>query len=251
VSAFLIINGPADLFCCTREIKYGRTQFHALSYCPDETGTPVMKRDVILPLAGLVLGAALLALQFGLTIPARMATGASLSASIVFFLSFFTVLSNIGVVLTYLAALTRLNWLSWFRLHQTRTLFAVLILIVMLVYHFVLSGIWAPIGLFKLADMGLHYAAPVLYLVWWITLRRNERLTYGQIGAMMVLPLAYIVYVLVRGQMTGLYPYPFIDAGVLGYAKTLVNAAGLFALTAAIMVLFTGIDRQLLKISQK
>jgi hypothetical protein len=251
VSAFLIINGPADLFCCTREIKYGRMQFHALSYCRDETGIPVMKRDMILPLAGLVLGAALLLLQFGLTIPARMATGASLRASIVFFFSFFTVLSNIGVVFTYLAALTHWSSLSWFRLHQTRTMFAVLILIVMLVYHFVLAGIWAPTGLFKLADLGLHYAAPVLYLVWWFTLRRNETLTYRQIGAMMVPPLAYIIYVIVRGQMTGLYPYPFIDAGMLGYAKTLVNAAGLFAITAAIMALFIGIDRQLLKISQK
>jgi hypothetical protein len=210
-----------------------------------------MKRDVILPLAGLVLGAALLVLQFGLTIPARMATGASLPASVVFFFSFFTVLSNIGVAVTYWAALTHWSPLSWFRLHQTRTMFAVLILIVMLVYHFVLAGIWAPTGLFKLADMGLHYAAPLVYLVWWITLRRSQTLNFSQIAAMMVPPLLYIIYVLLRGQMTGLYPYPFIDAGMLGYTKVLVNVSGLFAVTAATMALSIAIDRQLLKISQK
>jgi hypothetical protein len=210
-----------------------------------------MKRDVILPTIGLVVGAVFLALQFGLTIPARMATGASLAASIVFYFSFFTILSNIGVVLTYLEAVTRWNWLNWFGRHQTRTLFAVLILIVMLVYHFVLAGIWAPVGLFKIADVGLHYVAPVLYLVWWFTLRRNEKLNFSQINAMMMPPLIYVAYVFSRGQLTGLYPYPFIDAGILSLQQTMINALGLFAITAAIMVLFIGIDRQMLKMSKK
>jgi hypothetical protein len=250
VSAFLIINGATGLFCCICQINMA-SGIQCDRLWKNEAGKPMLRRDMILAVTGLVFGAALIALQFGLTIPARMETGATLSASIVFFLSFFTILSNIGVVLTYLAAVTRWSSLNWFRLHQTKTMFAVLILIVMLVYHFALAGIWLPTGLFKLADVGLHYVAPVIYLLWWCTLRRSQTLSYLDIITMMVPPLVYIVYVLVRGQVTGLYPYPFIDAGVLGSAKTLVNAAGLFALTSVIMALFIGIDRQLLKILQK
>jgi hypothetical protein len=210
-----------------------------------------MKRDKVLSAIGLALGIALLGLQFSLTIPSRMATGASLTSSIVFFFSFFTILSNIGVVLTYLGALTHWNWLNWFRHHQTRTHFAVLILIVMMVYHFVLAGIWVPVGLFKLADLGLHYAAPIVYLTWWATIRRYKTLNYYQITAMMVPSLIYIVYALLRGQLTGLYPYPFIDAGVLGIHQTLLNVLGLFAVTTLMMALFIWIDRQLLKFSPK
>ncbi len=205
----------------------------------------------VLSATGLALGIALLGLQFSLTIPARMATGANFTSSVIFYFSFFTILSNIGIALTYLAALTDWSWLLWFRRHQTRTMFAVLILIVMLVYHFVLAGIWAPVGMFKLADFGLHYAAPVIYLLWWVTLSRTEKLPLTAINAMMVPTLIFIIYVLVRGQMTGLYPYPFIDVGILGLKQVLINALGLYAATAAMMAVFIGIDRQLFKIAQK
>ena len=210
-----------------------------------------MQRRTALSLIGFCVGLGLLVLQFSLTIPARMGTGASAFASIVFYFSFFTILTNIGVTMTYLASLTHWAWLGWFRHHQTRTMFAALICIVMLVYHFVLAGIWQPAGLFKLADIGLHYVAPLLYLVWWALLRRSEPLKLSQISFMMVPALIYIFYVFVRGAVTGLYPYPFIDAGMLGYAATMINTVGLLVATIAIMALFIGIDRLLLKFFKK
>ena len=211
----------------------------------------MLKRETAISLTGLGLGLSLLMLQFALTIPARMATGASVVASVVFYFSFFTVLSNIGVTLTYLASLTNWARLDWFRRHQTRTMFAVLILIVMLVYHFLLAGIWQPAGLFKLADIGLHYVAPLLYLTWWAMLHRSEPLKLSQIGTMMAPALIYIVYVFVRGAVSGLYPYPFIDAGILGYNSTMINSLVLLVISAAMMALFIGIDRLLLKFFQK
>jgi hypothetical protein len=44
-----------------------------------------------------------------------------------------------------------------------------------------------------------------------------------------VLPLIYCIYALVRGRMTGTYPYPFIDVGILGPAQTALNVVGLTA----------------------
>ena len=201
----------------------------------------------VFPVFGLALGIALLGLQMSLTIPARMVTGASLTSSIIFYFSFFTILSNIGVALAYLAALT--NWASllWFCHHQTKTMLAVLIFIVMLVYRFLLAGIWAPVGLFKLADIGLHYAAPITYLVWWATMPHRETIKLSAIKSMMVPPLIYIIYVLVRGQLTGLYPYPFIDVGALGFQRVIVNALGLFAVTAVLMAVFILTNNTLLK----
>ena len=68
---------------------------------------------------------------------------------------------------------------------------------------------------------------------------------------MMVPPLLYVVYVLVRGHLTGLYPYPFIDVGALGLKYVLLNALGLCAGTAALMAVFIGIDRQMFRLAQK
>jgi hypothetical protein len=45
----------------------------------------------------------------------------------------------------------------------------------------------------------------------------------------MALPAAYLIYLGVRGEATGLYPYYFIDVGQLGYARAAVNAVAIAA----------------------
>ena len=41
------------------------------------------------------------------------------------------------------------------------------------------------------------------------------------------IPIAYLVYALVRGAIDGKYPYPFIDVGNLGWLQTALNAGGI------------------------
>ena len=65
-----------------------------------------------LALIGLFLGAFALTLQFSLSIPASMANGASLTKAILLFVSFLTIISNSGLVLIYLSALTGWQGLS-------------------------------------------------------------------------------------------------------------------------------------------
>jgi hypothetical protein len=36
-------------------------------------------------------------------------------------------------------------------------------------------------------------------------------------------PVAWCLFTLIRGELVGWYPYPFIDVGALGYGKALVN----------------------------
>ena len=47
-------------------------------------------------------------------------------------------------------------------------------------------------------------------------------------------PLIYLGFILSRGALTRRYPYPFIDAGKLGYPLVLANAT---ALVIAFLVL--------------
>ena len=54
---------------------------------------------------GFVIGLAALLLQFAITIPASMETGRTALASVIFYFSFFTILTNILAVLVHAAAL--------------------------------------------------------------------------------------------------------------------------------------------------
>ena len=43
----------------------------------------------------------------------------------------------------------------------------------------------------------------------------------------MIYPLIYVIYTAIRGEITGYYPYPFIDVTQLGYSRVLINSVGL------------------------
>ena len=75
----------------------------------------------LLQIAGLAVGLFALILQFCITVPASMMVGRGLFGSIVFYFSFFTILTNIGVVLVYASLLSASSyaWLPW-RICRTR-----------------------------------------------------------------------------------------------------------------------------------
>lgn len=198
--------------------------------------------DRLLAITGFGIGAIALVLQFALTIPARMEAGNGLAEALVFYFSFFTILTNICAVLIYAARLFP-GRLNFFASQLSRATIAVCIAIVGLVYATVLAKIWAPEGLFWLCNVLLHYAAPVIYLFWWALAGRKGGLGWSDTPKMLVFPVAYLVYALMRGQLTGIYPYPFLDAGALGSSKVAVNAACVAALFFAFSLIAIGFDR--------
>lgn len=199
--------------------------------------------DKRLASTGFAIGVFALILQFALTIPARMAAGHGLTEALVFYFSYFTILTNIGAVLVYFARLFP-GKLPFFATRMARAAIAVCIAIVGLVYVTVLAKIWAPEGLFWLCDVLLHYAAPAIYVIWWALVGRDGGLNWGHSPRMLVFPVAYLAYVLVRGQMTGLYPYPFLDAEALGLANAAMNAAAVAVLFLAFALIAIGFDRK-------
>lgn len=195
----------------------------------------------MLGLAGLLIGTAALGLQAGLTVPMRMALGDSALRAVVFFLSFFTILSNIGVVLVYFAALT--GWMRALSGTFARTMMAGFILVVMVVYHFILAPIWNPQGLWRVADVMLHYAAPLIYLIWWITGPHKRRLPWNRALAMVAVVMGYAGYALARGAVSGRYPYPFLDVPDLGRAAVAGNVAGLAVLFLVVSTAAVALSR--------
>ncbi|WP_367714919.1 Pr6Pr family membrane protein [Nitratireductor sp. GISD-1A_MAKvit] len=175
----------------------------------------------ILNVTGLFVGLAALILQFGLTLTSSMEAGRSLVGSVVFFFSFFTILTNILVVLVHMAALT--GRLRFFSQAWVRAGVAVAITVVAIIYWLLLSALWQPKGLFLLCDVTLHYIAPTIYLVWWLRAGADGTLTWRHVPLFVVYPLVYSVYVLMRAPIAGEVPYPFLDVEMHGWPSVLVT----------------------------
>jgi hypothetical protein len=198
-----------------------------------------------LAIAGLAVGTFAVVLQAGLTIPLRMKNGHGFFEAVIFLLSFFTVLTNIAAVAVYSACL--FSWRHGVLKNMSRpaaqACVAACIAVVGVVYATVLAKIWAPEGLFWLCDVLLHYAAPVLYLVWWVGFGRDGSLKWSDAPKFLAAPLLYLAYAIVRGSLTGLYPYPFLDAAALGAAKVAVNGVLVAALFLAASLIAIALDR--------
>lgn len=194
---------------------------------------------------GLVLGLVALGLQFSISIPAYMANGMGLPEALVQFFSFFTILTNIAITLIYLSALADWSWLNWFRAPKTRAMMTGVMLLVMIFYHVLLRPIWQPEGLFLVCDYLLHYAAPILFALWWGVTQKHGTIDYADAPVMLVPPLIYLAYVMARGALTNAYPYPTLNAFELGYGQVALNVV-MVALGLSILYLITiGIDRAL------
>ncbi|MBY8915070.1 Pr6Pr family membrane protein [Nitratireductor sp. L1-7-SE] len=179
----------------------------------------------ILNVAGLVVGLSALVVQFALTIPASMEAGRSLAGSVIHYFSYFTILTNILVVLVHLAAL--LGAPRFFTQAWVRAGVAVSILLVTIVYWQLLSALWQPEGLFLLCDIALHYIAPVIYLVWWLTAGTDGSLSWRHLPLWLAYPLIYVAYVQVRAPIAGEVPYYFLDARLNGWPSVLVYLAAM------------------------
>lgn len=192
--------------------------------------------------AGLVIGLAGLVLQLCISVPASMEAGRSLLGSIVFYFSFFTILTNIGAVLVYTSLLssTGYAWLPAFAGPRMRAGVAVSITLVFIVYATVLARLWHPQGLFLLCDVLLHYVAPVLYVLWWLISGANGRTRWSDISWWVLYPVAYLIYALARAPIAGEVPYPFLDIARNGVASVAIAAAaitGIFLVLCVIAIL--------------
>lgn len=195
---------------------------------------------------GLAIGAFALVLRIVLSFIDGAAAGTMPLWTVVGYLSFFTILTNLFLVLIYLSDVTTTaGWLGWFREQTTRTMMAGLMVLVMVFYHVMLSGLWAPEGWYKAADVLLHYVTPIFYVLWWWIFSDHGQVRMRNIPMMLVPSLAYVIYTLVRGAIIGTYPYPIFEAGRLGYPQVLINTAVVALALVVLFAVFIRADRYL------
>ncbi|MDR6916282.1 MFS family permease [Pseudomonas sp. 3296] len=194
-----------------------------------------------------VLGWVGLSVQLYLILYSRWSLDARLIGGVVSFFSYFTVLTN-----TLVATVLTCEWTSresaarrWFLQPWVSSAIAVSIAVVGLVYSVLLRHLWHPEGWQFLADEVLHDIMPLLFLAYWWFCVPKGTLCLRHIALWMIYPLMYFAYVLWRGHLLAVYPYPFIDVDKLGYPQVFVNAGGLLVGFVVVALLLLGIDRKL------
>ncbi|CAN5502189.1 Pr6Pr family membrane protein [soil metagenome] len=175
--------------------------------------------------------------QYYLMIENRVA---SVGETTIRFVSFFTILTNskVAVYFTLISLKKTNNDSGKINRPGVLTAITVYIAIVGLVYQFLLRQIWHPVGLQKLVDELLHSVMPLLVIVYWYLFEEKSLVSYRQVPKWLIYPLIYLLYVLIRGNMSGFYPYPFVDVTILGLKKVLINSVLLTGFFCVISLLF-------------
>lgn len=150
---------------------------------------------------------------------------------------YFTILTNLLVAVTF-AVISRpvkagyaAPWLAALSLAAVMS---------GLIYHLMLAHLVTFTGLGWWADHGLHSLIPVAIALWWLIHAPKQRLDYADLPIFVLWPSIYGAYVLARGAVDGIYPYPFIDLSVMAPIAVATNLVGLlvlFLLCGVLMIL--------------
>ncbi len=208
-----------------------------------------MKINATIPIrtfAGIaaVIGWFAVVMQFYLLLLNRVAP---VGETIIRFFSFFTILSNITVAFVFTSLFVSLNT-GICRFCARATTFSavtVYIMVVGTVYNLVLRYFWTPDGLQRIVDELLHTVIPVCCLLFWLLFVPKKALRWKNSLPWLIFPMIYSVFLVIRGNFSGFYPYPFINVTDLGYEKAMTNGIILLAVFLFFSLLLIGIAKLL------
>jgi len=191
---------------------------------------------------GAVLAWFAVVLQLYLIIENRIRT---IFDTIIQFFSYFTILTNIlgAICFTVLLLQSASARTNFFARPKVLTAITVYITIVGLVYNLILSKLWNPEGMQLIADELLHSVNPIVFVLFWFIFVPKKALQWRDAFPWLIYPFVYCLYILIRGALSGLYPYPFIDVNNLGYNNALINTGFLFLAFLLISLLFVAIGK--------
>ncbi|MDN5789819.1 MAG: Pr6Pr family membrane protein [Micrococcales bacterium] len=164
------------------------------------------------------------------------------------FFSYFTIQSNLLVAATTftLARDPAHDGRLW---RVARLASVVGIAVTGVVHWFLLRPLLDLSGGPLLADKLLHVAVPLLTVVGWLVFGPRGRATRADVWWALVWPVLWLLATLTLGPLAGWYPYPFLDAAVLGLGTVLLTCLGVAVLFVGLSLLAVTLDHRLRRTS--
>jgi hypothetical protein len=161
------------------------------------------------------------------------------------FVSYFTIQSNllVAITATQLARDPLRDGTRW----RVVRLAAMAGIFVTGVVHFLLLGPLLELeGADWLADKLLHMVVPLLAVVGWLLFGPRPRIERRELMWALVWPIAWLVWTLVVGAISGWYPYPFLDhREELGLPGVVASIAGITAFFVLVVWVARLVDQRM------
>ena len=158
-------------------------------------------------------------------------------------LCYFTIQSNL-IVVAVCALLAFGRGLRSNLLRTLRLVALVCIIVTGVVYRVLLAGDQSFTGWALVGDALVHSVSPILYVLTWLVLGPRGWVSGRAVQLVLVYPIAWVAFTLVRGRAIHFYPYGFIDVALHGYVKVFITVAVMMGLALLLAVLARAVDRR-------
>ncbi len=170
-------------------------------------------------------------------------------------LTYFTIWSNVlvAVVVTVLAARPGLFGRTdrvggvW----RVLRLDTVLMIVVTGIIYNVLLADGGLSGWPLVSNTFVHIVTPIVTTLVWLIAGPRGLLSLRVIAGALVIPVVYVAWALVRGEVIGAYPYPFLNVASKGYASVLGFVAALFVVAFLLGLLLWAIDTGIRRLTRR
>jgi hypothetical protein len=101
-----------------------------------------------------------------------------------------------------------------------------------------------------LSNMMVHIVMPIVTPLVWLVAGPRRLVRQSTIFAALVLPLIWAAYALIRGQVIGAYPYPFLDVSANGWVSVLTFIAVILVVAIVLGYVLLGLDRVMARLTR-
>lgn len=156
-------------------------------------------------------------------------------------LSYFTIWSNVVVALSA-------TWLLQRPLRDTVALrvlrldAVLMITVTAIVYQVLIAPSVDVAGWSLLTDPILHVVTPLVTVVVWAVWGPRGWISARLVPLALIVPLAWIEWMMLRGAVVDAYPYGFANVGELGYPAVAVTLAAILVFGLLVAAAFWGVD---------
>jgi hypothetical protein len=158
--------------------------------------------------------------------------------------SYFTIWSNL-VVAGVMFAMYRNPERNSFRFRVLRLDSVLMITITGAVYHILIAPYFPPISWNVYSDIFLHTITPILTVIIWLLFGPRNQVNIKVVFASLVIPIIWLSYTLIRGEIINRYPYDFLDVLTNGYEPVLIMIMILLAVGLFVALVYLALDKLL------
>ena len=195
----------------------------------------------VLRLAGAAAIVAAIVAQLARSIDNTLDAGGDVGFVLQNFFSFFTIESNVLAVISLAvgAVLVATGRAETAGFTVFRLIAVTYMTVTFIVYNLLLRGIELPQGqTVPWSNEILHVVGPLLVVADWLLAPGRTRLEWKRVWAVVIFPIVWAAYTLIRGPIVGWYPYPFLnpensDNGYLSVAFYVILIAVFICTVAA------------------